>query len=226
VAESGWDFVRCAGTLILAVTVLVWAAAYFPRDPETVSEELRDRREALRTQLATWKSDAAPEIPQDQIATIERQLAATQQRIESEYLENSYLGRAGRFLEPVVRPLGWDWRIGCAVIASFPAREVVIATLAVIYHLPEGESAEVSSLRETLRNAKVEGSSEPAFNIPVALSIMVFFALCAQCASTLIMIRHETQSWRWPLFTFAYMTSLAYAGAWITYQMGMWISSL
>ena len=111
-----------------------------------------------------------------------------------------------------------DWQIGCAVIASFPAREVVIASMGVIYNL--GEEGTETSLRETLRKARWEDTGAPVFNIPVALSLMVFFALCAQCASTLAVMRRETNSWRWPVFSFAYMTGLAYVGALLTYQVG------
>jgi ferrous iron transport protein B len=117
--------------------------------------------------------------------------------------------------------LGWDWRIGCAVIASFPAREVVVGTLGVIYHLGEGQDETSESLRDTLRSATWPGTERRVFNLPVALSLMVFYALCAQCAATLAVIRRETQTWRWPVFTFAYMTSLAYVGALLTYHIGM-----
>ena len=123
-------------------------------------------------------------------------------------------------VEPLVRPLGWDWRLGCAALASFPAREVVIATLGVIYNLGDDEDENSEPLAETLRAATWEGSDQPVFNIPVALSVMVFFALCAQCASTLAVLRRETNSWRWPAFTFVYMTTLAYLGALLTYQVG------
>jgi ferrous iron transport protein B len=131
----------------------------------------------------------------------------------------------GKAIEPVVRPLGWDWRIGCAAIASFPAREVLVATLGVIYNLGEGQDEESPELQETLRAATWTGTDRPVFNIPVALSVMVFFALCAQCASTLAIMRRETGSWSWPALTFVYMTGLAYVGALITYQVGMWIAS-
>jgi ferrous iron transport protein B len=137
----------------------------------------------------------------------------------------SFLGRAGQWVEPLVRPLGWDWRIGCAAIASFPAREVVMGVLGVIYEL--GSDVDVGSegdqirLRDQLRAARWDDTGEPVYNLPVALSIMVFFALCAQCAATLAVIRRETNSWRWPVFAFVYMTMLAYAGALITYQVGI-----
>jgi len=195
-------FVRTAGTLILAVSILVWAAMYYPHD-------------------------GTPH---------ERQ---------------SVLCRVGRLIEPAVKPLGWDWRIGCAVVASLPAREIVVATLGVVYNagdcpdfqattrgvgpkmgLSPSRDIEIDAaaapgsmnLPEKLRSATWEGSDEPVFNIPVALSIMVFFALCAQCAATLAVIRRETNSWRWPAFTFAYMTALAYLGALMTYRLGMWLS--
>jgi ferrous iron transport protein B len=131
----------------------------------------------------------------------------------------------GRAIEPAVRPLGWDWRIGCAVIASFPAREVVIGALGVIYNLGRdldvGEQSDQDRLAGRMRAAIWDGTGKPVYNIPVALSIMVFFALCAQCAATLVVIRRETNSWGWPAFTFVYMTSLAYLGALLTYQVGM-----
>jgi ferrous iron transport protein B len=141
--------------------------------------------------------------------------------VAAAYIEHSYLGRAGKRIAPLVRPLGWDWRIGCAVIASFPAREVVIGTLGVIYQLGGDQDAASPSLRETLRTATWPGTERRVFNVPVALSIMVFFALCAQCAATLAVIRRETNGWRWPAFTFVYMTALAYLGGLITYQVGM-----
>jgi ferrous iron transport protein B len=113
-------------------------------------------------------------------------------------------------------------------LASFPAREVVVATLGIIYNLGEDldleNQADANRLQTTLANAHWEGTDRPVFNVPVALSIMVFFALCAQCASTLVIIKRETNSWRWPLFTFVYMTALAYVAALVTYQLGMLIS--
>jgi ferrous iron transport protein B len=107
------------------------------------------------------------------------------------------------------------------VVASFPAREVVIGTLGVIYNLGSDQDEQSQPLQEMLRSATWPETGEPVFNVPVALSIMVFFALCAQCAATLAVMRRETNSWRWPAFTFVYMTVLAYVGALATYQVGM-----
>ena len=146
-----------------------------------------------------------------------------------EFQRQSWLGRAGRAVEPVFKPLGWDWRIGCAVIASFPAREIVVATLGVVFDLGENADAQSETgekqFRDKLRQAAWNGSDRRLFTVPTALSIMVFFALCAQCAATLAAIRRETNSLRWPAFTFAYMTTLAYLGALVAYQAGTWIAA-
>jgi ferrous iron transport protein B len=210
-AERGWAFLARAGTVIFAVTIVIWALAYYPRSSARVSAEMAAQRATIAHDPAALAAFDAPE----NIAHLE---ASLHQRY-------SFLGRAGQWIEPVVRPLGWDWRIGCAVIASFPAREVVMGVLGVIYHLgPEvdvGSEGDQNRLQEKLRAARWDDSGEPVYHLPVALSIMVFFALCAQCAATLAVIRRETNSWRWPVFTFAYMTTLAYLGALLTYQIGI-----
>jgi len=141
-------------------------------------------------------------------------------------LRQSFLGMAGRAIEPVVRPLGWDWRIGCAAIASFPAREVVLGTLGVIYNLGDidpGEEEGASMLVRRLRAATWDETDRKVFTLPVALSIMVFFALCAQCASTLVVIGRETGSWLWSLGSFLSMTTLAWLAACVVYQAGTMI---
>ena len=199
--ERGWAFIRRAGTLILAVTIVIWAAGYFPRNPELAAE---------------IQSQYAGELPAEEIDA----------KVQGAQLQQSVLGRAGQLIEPVVEPLGWDWRIGCAVVASFPAREVVIGTLGVIYNLGDAEDETSTSLREQLRAARWDDDpSRPVFTVPVALSVMVFFALCAQCASTLVIMWRETGSWKWPGLSFAYMTALAYVGAWVTYRVGTWVAT-
>ncbi|MEX0676495.1 MAG: ferrous iron transport protein B [Pirellulales bacterium] len=218
-ADRGWAFVRRAGTLILAVSVLVWAASYYPHKAAEVENTLAPRRDALEAQLS---KSVDPSPRRDAIA---KQLVEVDNEIASAYQRASILGRMGRAIEPAVRPLGWDWRIGCAAIASFPAREVVIGALGVIYNLGRdldvGEQSDQDRLGARMHAAVWDDTGKPVYNIPVALSIMVFFALCAQCAATLVVIRRETNSWRWPVFTFVYMTSLAYVGALVTYQVGM-----
>ncbi len=138
----------------------------------------------------------------------------------SRLIADSFLGRMGRAIEPAVRPLGWDWRIGVGAIASFPAREVIIATMGTIYSLGNDVDETSGELKDALRSAAYPDGRK-VYNVPVALSIIVFFALCAQCAATLMTIRRETGRWIWPIFTFVYMTALAYVGALLTYHVGM-----
>jgi ferrous iron transport protein B len=213
--EAGWSFVRRAGTLILAVSVVVWAAAYYPRHSGDLPPKLLSQKADLETRLGS--EGLQPNLKE----RLDAELSVVDAKIEGEHLRNSYLGRAGVWVEPIVRPLGWDWRLGCAAIASFPAREVVVATLGVLFNLGRDQDEESQALQDTVRSATWDGTDRPLFNIPVALSLMVFFALCAQCVSTLVVMRRETNSWRWPTFAFVYMTALAYFAAMLTYQIGM-----
>jgi ferrous iron transport protein B len=229
VVEKAVSFVRTAGTMILAVSILTWAALYYPYDKESLEAPLRPEMDSLRAELARL---AGNDSRREQIEAREARLA---EEFRAQHQRQSYLGRFGRAIEPVFRPLGWDWRIGTAVLASFPAREIVVATLGVIFHGDSGDEhagrtpashdddREAAMLKTQLRRATREGTDQPLFTLPVALSILVFFALCAQCAATLAVIRKETNSWRWPAVTFAYMTTLAYVGAMITYQLGTWL---
>jgi len=205
--ESGMSFVTRAGTLIFATSVLVWFAGSFPGDPT--------ERYTLLAQIESLEAADA-----DANAIQITELSDRLNKVNGELLRGSILGRVGQGIEPVFKPLGWDWRIGVGVLASFPAREVIIATLGTIYSLGGDVDEESTSLRGTLQ-AATWPDGRRVFNIPVALSIMVFFALCAQCVSTLMVIRRETNSWRWPVFSFVYMTVLAWIGAFVTYQVGM-----
>ena len=220
--DRGWAFIYRAGTLIFAVSIVVWAALYYPRTADVSGLEKK------KAEIESWESfspalGTALMIGQEvAVGDVDNEIAGTYQR-------DSYLGRAGRAIEPAVRPLGWDWRIGSAAVASFPAREVVVATLSVIFNQDadvDVEDEEQSGrLTAAMKNATWEGTNRPLFTLPVALSIMVFFALCEQCAATLAVIKRETNSWRWPIFTFVYMTSLAYVAALATYQIGVRILS-
>ncbi|QDT14063.1 ferrous iron transport protein B [Alienimonas californiensis] len=205
VYDRGKAFVTRAGTLIFAATVLVWAAGYFPGD----HTELH----AVQAQIESESAEAEPD------ETVLEALELRRRRLSSDLIEASVLGRTGHAIEPVVKPLGWDWRIGVGALASFPAREVIIATLGTIYSLGGDVDETDDGLRDALRRSEWP-DGDPVYTLPVALSVMVFFALCAQCAATLMVIKRETNSWRWPLFTFVYMTALAYIGALLTYQIG------
>jgi ferrous iron transport protein B len=229
VVESSGAFLWRAGTMILAAMILVWALLYFPSTaPNGSSYE----------QAVTEKEDKIAELKKsieenpEKADDFRKQLDVEEEAgktILGTWKRQSYLGRMGRMIEPVVKPLGWDWRIGMAALASFPAREVVVGTLGITYNQGRVESDEISdaeNVKETgLGRALQEATweNEPdrkVFTIPTVLSLLVFFALCCQCVSTLAVIRRETKSWGWPIFTFTYMTVLAYVGALAVFQVG------
>ena len=195
-------FLTRAGTIIFMVAVVVWALAYFPR-----AEGLAAGQE-LAVQQA--EADLTGDELQQRLAEIENAAAAAQ-------LEQSWLGRAGKFVEPAFAPLGWDWRVSAAVIAGFPAREVVVAVLGTIYAV--GAEADELTLSERLQSATWP-DGRIVFTLPMVLGLLVFYAWCLQCAATLAIIRRETNSWRWPLFSWTYMTALAYLAAMLIYQIG------
>ena len=132
-------------------------------------------------------------------------------------LEQSWLGRAGKFVEPVFEPLGWDWRVSSAVIAGFPAREVVVAVMGTIYAV--GDEADDSTLSARLKSATWP-DGRLVFTLPMVLGLLIFYACCLQCAATLAVIRRETGGWAWPAFAWVYMTSIGYIGALLVYQLG------
>ncbi len=206
--DRGKAFVTRAGTLIFATSIVVWAAGYFPANHSERDTIVRQ----IEAMPAVAQGDAAQQAELDK-------LRERRDKLGSQLIEKSFLGHLGHAIEPAVRPLGWDWRIGVGAIASFPAREVIIATLGTIYSLGnEVDKDNNQGLITSLQNA-TDSEGRKVYSLPVALSIMVFFALCAQCAGTLMTIKRETNRWIWPVFTFVYMTSLAYVGALITYQV-------
>ena len=195
-------FLKRAGTVIFAVAVVVWALAYYPRSEE-VSLLYAQQGAMLSSRLAGEELDAALE-------QLDNQQAAAQ-------LEQSILGRAGKVIEPVFRPLGWDWKVSAAVIASFPAREVVIAVLGTVYAV--GDEADEATLSERLLSARHPDGSI-VYTLPMVIGLMIFYAFCLQCAATIAVIRRETNGWGWPVFAWSYMTALGYLGALIAFQLG------
>lgn len=212
--ESGKEFVVRAGTVIFAMTIIIWALLYFPR-PAELKDQFATEYITRISQNSTPGIAASIELDVNQSSELERQLAAR-------YLEQSYMGRFGKFVQPIFEPAGYDWKITVGVLASFPAREIIVSTLGITYALG-GEVDEASDdLRKTLSHAKWETgprAGEPVFNIPVALSIMVFFALCMQCGATLAVIAKEL-NWRWAAVSFIALTSLAWLAAVLVYQIG------
>ncbi len=222
--EASWSFLQNAGTLIVALSVVLWALMTYPHNEAVIEADVAALKATLDSQAAATdpqSADHAELIAQRAALDTDDGLEAARRGAAQ---RQSILGRAGRLIEPVVRPLGWDWRIGCAALASFPAREVVLGTLGVIYNLGDVDPGAVegaTALERRLKAARWDGTNRPVFTLPVALSIMVFFALCAQCASTLVVIGRETGSWIWPVVTFTWMTAAAWVGAFLIYRIGL-----
>ncbi|MGI8469242.1 MAG: ferrous iron transport protein B [Pyrinomonadaceae bacterium] len=191
-------FLKRAGTVIVAISIVLWALTYFPRQA-TVENQVSN----IQSGQTAAASDETP--------TDENEKA-------SEQIKNSYAGKFGRFIEPVIQPLGFDWKIGVGLVASFGAREVVISTLSIIYSVGKDTEAN-ETLTEAFRNAKRDdGTLE--WTPLTALTLMVFFVLAMQCMSTVAVVRRETNSWAWTIFMVVYMTGLAYVASFLTYQGG------
>jgi ferrous iron transport protein B len=262
--DSGWAFVRRAGTLILASMVLVWALLYFPTGhpeggtyPERIAEletpevketreeyekrgeELKVVRDRIRTQtrlesgwwgLFRWYFDpnalhsarAREEELIQEMKPFREILDPADDKINAltaEWKKKTYLGQVGQAIEPAVRPLGWNWKVGVAALASFPAREVVVGTLGICYQVGKVDPDEIRAA-ENAGETELGKAVRADLSTAGALALLVFFALCCQCASTLAVIRRETKTWTWPIFTFTYMTVLAYVAALVVYQIG------
>jgi ferrous iron transport protein B len=189
-------FVRRAGTVILAISILLWALVTFPR---ATTPQQNDAQVATNVAATNATDDGGAQIRQ------------------------SFAGRLGRLIEPAIRPLGFDWQMGIGLIASFAARETLVSTLSIVYNVGDdkgGKGAKQSdSLIQAVRDAK-RPDGHPAWTPLVAVSMMVFFVLACQCMSTVAVVRRETNSWRWPLFMVGYMLVLAYIGSLVTYQGG------
>ncbi len=235
--DAGWAFVRRAGTVIFAAMILVWALLYFPAaDANGVlyadREEAADRKVKAAGEPVTKLKEAKEPVPEElekALADAEGELNA----VKGEQNRRSYLGRAGLALEPIFTPLGWDWKIGMAALASFPAREVIVGTFGLVYDagkvdpklIADDQDETAIGFKKTLQSEWAADPVRGKYGVAVALSVLVFFALCCQCASTLAIIRRETKSWAWPAFTFTYMTVLAYVGAFATFQIGRLITN-
>ena len=217
VSQAAWKFIVRAGTTIFALTVIIWALTYFPRDPAVAKPIELEYNGKIDVVKANTKADDAKAK-----AALAKQVKALEaerdNRIASTYLEQSYLGRMGKTIQPVFAPLGYDWKITVGILAAFPARGVIIATLGIIYTV--GDADETSTdLREKMRREK-HPDGTAIFTPLTAVSIMVFFALCCQCLSTVVTVQRELNSWPWAIFMFTYMTMLAYVASLVVYQGG------
>jgi len=189
-------FVLQAGKVIVAVSVILWVLASY--GPGNRFERIEQKyKQAQYTQ----------HMSADDI----------HHAVASEKLENSYAGVLGHTIEPVIKPIGFDWKIGIALITSFAAREVFVGTMATIYSV-DGDAEKIESVQQKMHTAK-NPDGQPVFNLAVAFSLMMFYAFAMQCASTVAVVYRETKNWRWPASQFAYMTGLAYIVSFITYHL-------
>jgi len=189
--ERAWVFLREAGTVILACTVALWVLLSFPRS----------------------SVNPPPEHPAASASA-----AATTSALAPSPIAQSYGGRLGHAVEPVLRPLGFDWKIGVGLIGAFAAREVFVATLGLVYGIEE-TGDDPAPLRSRLR-AETRPDGKPAYTPLMGLSLLIFFAVSCQCMSTLATVKRETKTYRWPAFMFAYMTGLAYLLSFTVFQVG------
>lgn len=190
-------FIVNAGQIIIAVSVILWVlSSYGPPGRFSIIEK--------KYQDQTLLHQYSP----SHILSLEK----------SEKLENSYAGILGHVIEPVIKPLGYDWKIGIALITSFAAREVFIGTMATLYSVdnPEGN---IASVQQKMKQARSPITGKPVFSLAVAFSLMIFYAFAMQCSSTLAVVYRETKSWKWPVIQFLYMTGMAYISSLIVFQL-------
>jgi ferrous iron transport protein B len=199
-------FVKQAGTIILLISLLLWTLSHYPKSAPPAAAV------AMTTQAAQLEKSGAQKQADE--------LRATANHLTTQSaLQNSFAGKIGRVVEPVIKPLGFDWQIGIGVLSSFAAREVVVSTLAVVYGVGENAAEQNrTSLYDTLRRA-TRSDGAPVFSTATCMSLLVHYILAAQCLATSVVVRRETNSLKWPLFQIFYMTGLAYIAAFIVYHI-------
>lgn len=212
VYESVKKFLTQAGTIIFVSSILIWALSYFPR-PENLQTKMESK---YQSQINTLKKELPPKKFEQKLAEINSQ---KNKEIASKYLEQSILGRAGKLIEPIFSPLGFDWKISLGILSAFPARELIVATLGIIYNVGDSVDEESTSLKEKLKTDRKE-NGELVYRPLTAISLMVFFALCSQCMSTLAAAKKELGSLYLAIFIFIYMTLIAYIFSFAVYQIG------
>jgi len=195
--ERSKAFVLQAGKVIIAISVILWVLASYGPGDRFGKIEQKYKQPQYTQHLTPAEIDKA---------------------IKSEKLENSYAGTLGHVIEPVIKPLGFDWKIGIALITSFAAREVFVGTMATIYSV-EGSAEKMESVQQKMKTATNPETGKPVFSLAVAFSLMMFYAFAMQCASTVAVVYRETKNWKWPAIQFAYMTVLAYAASLLAYNL-------
>ncbi|KGL61530.1 ferrous iron transport protein B [Polaribacter sp. Hel1_33_49] len=196
VVEKTKAFVFGAGKIILALSIVLWFLASNGGSDYQNAEE------------SVIENSDNQNLNEDEI----------QQKIASVKLENSYIGTLGKTIEPVIRPLGYDWKIGIALITSFAAREVFIGTLATIYSV-EADDEDTTTIKQKMASEINPDTGKKRFNFPVGMSLMVFYAFAMQCMATFAIVKRETKTWKWPLIQLFGMALLAYISSFLTYQI-------
>ncbi len=196
IVEKTKAFVFEAGKVILAVSIILWVLASYGN-----ADEMNNARAAVQQESANLRLTEQ----------------GFEHRVAAYKLEHSYAGKIGKAMEPVIKPLGYDWKIGIALLTSFAAREVFVGTIATIYSI--GNTDDPTTIKAKLASEVNPETGEPRFNLPVGLSLLIFYTFAMQCISTLAIVKRETKSWRWPLIQLAYMTGLAYLSAFIVFQV-------
>jgi len=239
VVEKTKSFVFGAGKIILAISIILWflgsnGNSYeFKNAEEIVTQRIQKKglndysKNYIKKNVLTFapkNGDVAktpnplqPTIEQDSLQTMTNELLqkAKAQEIASYKLEHSYIGYAGKAIEPIVKPLGYDWKIGIAVLTSFAAREVFVGTLATIYSVGNDEE---ETIKSRMAAELKEGTKKPLFNLASGVSLMLFYAFAMQCMSTLAIVKRETNSWKWPILQLVFMSIIAYIVALGAYQ--------
>jgi ferrous iron transport protein B len=205
-----WDrsklFLTQAGTVILGINILLWFLASYPRSAAIEQKYTQQKAAAITNALP---ASVSPEA-----------LAALDAAQRAENLQNSFAGRMGRLIEPVIKPLGFDWKIGIGILTSFAAREVFVSTMSVVYNAGQsGSSDKTTSLAKVLQ-AQRRPDGKPVFTALTGVTLMVFYVFALQCASTVAVVRRETNSWKWPLFQWVYLGLLAWGLSFLVYQGG------
>ena len=194
--EKAKIFVFDAGKIIMIISLLLWGLSSY--GPGNNMEEIQTRYSQLQQQ----QPQRVTELEKEQQAAL---------------LSNSYAGIMGRYIEPVIAPLGYDWKIGIALITSFAAREVFVGTMATLYSV-DADDSNVQTLRQKMQTAERPDGTK-VYTLATGVSLMLFYLLAMQCMSTLAVVKRETQSWKWPIIQLLYMTGLAYLMAFVAYQV-------
>ena len=216
VVRHMWDrsklFLRRAGTVILGINILLWFLATYPRSAATQT--------AAGASAPTSRPNCVSHFP-EQAAALRTELAALDNQAAGERLRQSFAGRLGRLIEPVIAPLGFDWKMGIGIITSFAAREVFVSTMSTVYNVGQTDAtpSSMTSLAQTLQ-AQKRPDGTPVYTPLTAVTLMVFYVFALQCVSTVAVVRRETNSWKWPFFQWFYMGVLAWGLAFLTHLGG------